>query len=59
MRAYVEPPFHVVKNLCKHRKTRYRSLAKNTAQLHPLCAGANLVLAGRSLRPETRAETQA
>ena len=54
-RAYVEPPFHVVKNLFRHRKTRYRGLAKNTAQLHTLFALANLVLAGRSLRPEAQA----
>ena len=49
-RAYVEHPFHVVKNLFRHRKVRYRGLAKNTAQLHTLFALANLVLAGRSLR---------
>ena len=55
VRAYVEHPFHVVKNLFKHRKTRYRGLAKNTAQLHTLFAPANLVLAGRSLRPEAQA----
>ena len=55
VRAYVEHPFHVVKNLFKHRKTRYRGLAKNTAQLHTLFALANLVLAGRSLRPEAQA----
>ena len=44
MRAYVEHPFHIVKNLFKHRKVRYRGLAKNTAQLHTLFALANLVL---------------
>jgi IS5 family transposase len=33
VRAKVEHPFHVVKNLFRHRKTRYRGLAKNTAQL--------------------------
>ena len=53
VRAYVEHPFHVVKNLFRHRKTRYRGLAKNTAQLHTLFALANLVLAGRSLRAKT------
>ena len=55
VRAYVEHPFHVVKNLFRHRRTRYRGLAKNTAQLHTLFALANLVLAGRTLRPETQA----
>ena len=54
MRALVEHPFHVLKNLFKHRKARYRGLAKNTAQLHTLFALANLVLVGRTLRAETQ-----
>jgi IS5 family transposase len=45
VRARVEHPFHIIKNLFKHRKTRYRGLAKNTAQLHTLFALANLVIA--------------
>lgn len=45
LRAYVEHPFHVLKNLFKHRKVRYRGLAKNTAQLHSLFALVNLVIA--------------
>ena len=44
VRAKVEHPFHVIKNLFRHRKTRYRGLAKNTAQLFTLFAIANLVL---------------
>src|SRR5438874_1164583 len=28
VRARVEHPFHIIKNLFKHRKTRYRGLAK-------------------------------
>ena len=55
LRADVEHPFHVVKNLFKHRKVRYRGLAKNPAQLHPLFALANLVLVQRALRTETLA----
>ena len=47
VRAKVEHPFHVIKNLFRHCKTRYRGLAKNTAQLFTLFAFANLVLAGR------------
>src|SRR5271170_319696 len=43
VRARVEHPFHILKNLFKHRKTRYRGIAKNTAQLHTLFALANLV----------------
>jgi IS5 family transposase len=50
MRAKVEHPFHVIKNLFRHRKTRYRDLTKNTAQLFTLFGFANLVLAGRQLR---------
>jgi len=49
VRARVEHPFHIIKNLFRHRKTRYRGLAKNTAQLHSLFALANLLIAKRSL----------
>ena len=49
VRARVEHPFHIIKNLFKHRKVRYRGLLKNTAQLHTLFALANLVIAKRSL----------
>jgi IS5 family transposase len=49
IRAKVEHPFHVVKNLFGHRKTRYRGLAKNTAQLFSLFGLSNLVLARRWL----------
>jgi IS5 family transposase len=54
VRAKVEHPFHVIKNLFRHRKTRYRGLAKNTAQLFTLFAFANLVLAGRRFRVSSR-----
>ena len=55
VRAKVEHPFHVIKNLFRHRKTRYRGLAKNTAQLFTLFGLANLVLAGRRFAmPATR-----
>jgi transposase, IS5 family len=49
VRAWVEHPFHVVKNLFRHRKLRYRGLAKNTAQLHTLFALANLVIVKKAL----------
>lgn len=45
LRAYVEHPFHVLKNLFGYRKVRYRGLVKNTAQLYSLFALANLVIA--------------
>jgi IS5 family transposase len=47
IRAKVEHPFHVVKNLFRHRKVRYRGLLKNTAQLFTLFGLANLVMARR------------
>jgi len=50
IRARVEHPFHIVKNLFHHRKTRYKGLAKNTAQLFSLFALANLVIARNLLR---------
>jgi IS5 family transposase len=49
IRAKVEHPFHVVKNLFKHKKTRYKGLFKNTAQLLTLFGLANLILARRWL----------
>jgi IS5 family transposase len=49
VRAWVEHPFHIVKNLFRHKKLRYRGLAKNTAQLHTLFALANLVIAKKTL----------
>jgi IS5 family transposase len=48
VRARVEHPFHILKNLFKYQKVRYRGLAKNTAQLHTLFALANLILARRN-----------
>jgi IS5 family transposase len=44
VRAVVEHPFHIVKNLFRHKKLRYRGLKKNAAQLHTLFALANLVI---------------
>jgi IS5 family transposase len=49
VRARVEHPFDIIKNLFKHRKVRYRGLSKNTAQPYSLFAAANLFLARRSL----------
>lgn len=55
VRARVEHPFHIIKNLFKHRKTRYRGLLKNTAQLHTLFALANLLIAKVPLLRAARA----
>ena len=49
IRAKVEHPFHVIKNLFGHKKVRYKGLAKNEAQLFSLFGLANLVIAKRSL----------
>jgi IS5 family transposase len=49
VRAKVEHPFNVVKNIFGHKKARYRGLAKNTAQLHTLFGLANLMIAKRRL----------
>lgn len=49
IRAKVEHPFHVIKNRFGYRKTRYRGIAKNEAQLHSLFAFANLFLAQRKM----------
>jgi transposase, IS5 family len=55
VRAWVEHPFHIVKNLFRHKKLRYRGLFKNTAQLHTLFALANLVIVKKTLLPQGRA----
>ena len=49
VRARVEHPFHVIKNLFRHKKVRYKGLAKNQAQLLSLFGLANLVIAKRRL----------
>ncbi len=49
VRAKVEHPFHVIKNLFGHKKVRYKGLAKNEAQLFSLFGLANLVIAKRRL----------
>ena len=51
VRAYVEHPFHVVKNIFKYKKTRYKGLAKNDAQLNMLFALSNLYMVRAELRP--------
>jgi transposase, IS5 family len=55
VRAWVEHPFHIVKNLFRHKKLRYRGLAKNTAQLHTLFALTNLVIVKKTLLVQSRA----
>lgn len=49
VRAKVEHPFHIIKNILGLKKVRYRGLAKNTAQLFTLFGLANLLIAKRYL----------
>ena len=49
IRAKVEHPFHVVKNLFRHRKTHYKGLPKNTAHVFMLFGLGNLVIAKNKL----------
>ena len=51
LRAYVEHPFHGVKNIFKYKKTRYKGLARNDAQLNVLFALSNLYMVRGELRP--------
>src|SRR5882762_882143 len=48
VRAFVEHPFHLVKNLFRHRKVRYRGLAKNGHQLYILFGLANVLIGSRT-----------
>lgn len=48
VRAFVEHPFHIVKNLFQYRKVRYRGLAKNGHQLYVLFGLANMVISART-----------
>ncbi len=49
IRAKVEHPFHVIKNLFQHHRTLYRGLAKNEAQRFSLFAFASLLAAQRGM----------
>jgi IS5 family transposase len=58
IRARVEHPFHVVKNLFHYKKVRYKGLAKNTAQLYSLFGLGNLVIVkNKLLMPQTLGAT--
>ncbi len=48
VRAFVEHPFHILKNIFRHRKVRYRGLAKNGHQLYTLFGLANVMIGGRA-----------
>ena len=44
VRARVEHPFHVVKNLFHYKKARYKGIFKNDCQLNMLFALSNLYM---------------
>ena len=44
----VQSGFHIVNNIFRHRKVRYRGLAKNGHQLYTLFGLANVVIGARS-----------
>ena len=44
IRAFVEHPFHIIKNIFGFKKVRYRGLAKNTTKLYMLFALGNLLI---------------
>jgi transposase, IS5 family len=54
VRAWVEHLFHIVKNLFRQKKMRYRGLAKNTGKLHTLFALANVVIVKQILLAQAR-----
>lgn len=49
IRAKVEHPFHIVKNIFGMKMVRYKGLAKNIAQLFTLFGLANLLITKRRL----------
>jgi len=51
IRAIVEHPFHIVKNIFRHKKARYKGIMKNNAQLNTLFALSNLYMVRGKLRP--------
>lgn len=51
LKARVEHPFHVIKNIFRYKKTRYKGLAKNDAQLQMLFGLSNLYMMRELLRP--------
>lgn len=51
IRALIEHPFHIIKNIFKHRKVRYRGIDKNHNQLCALYTLVNLYKLRRSAQP--------
>jgi IS5 family transposase len=45
--AVIEPFYPILKNIFRHRKVRYRGLAKNGHQLYTLLGLANVIIGAR------------
>ena len=58
IRAKVEHPFHIIKNLFKYKKVSYKGLAKNAARHTMLFALANLVIVKKSLLAQGHCHAQ-
>jgi len=53
VRAKVEHPFRIIKDLWGHRKTRYKGLQKNMSKMNMLCGLSNLYMARKVLMQGT------
>ena len=51
VRARVEHPFHMVKNLFHYKKARYKGIKKNDCQLNMLFALSNLYMVRAEVCP--------
>jgi len=59
VRAKVDHPFHIIKNIFGHKMARYRGLSRKAAQLQAMFGLANLLIAKRkcsSFAPKVRPE---
>ena len=58
VRSKVEYVFHVIKNIFRFRKTRYRGLTKLKTQLDILCASANFFMLATARKAEMKLNSQ-
>ena len=58
VRSKVEYIFHIIKNVFKFRKTRYRGLAKLKTLMDTLCASANFFMLAMAMKEEKARNSQ-
>ena len=58
VRSKVEYIFHIIKNVFKFRKTRYRGLAKLKTLMDMLCASANFFMLAMAMKEEKARNSQ-